>query len=325
MNWPSMKASQCGPTRRDLLKLALLGAPMLLARCQETPLTVPAEILDGRLHTRIDADSSTTAVRATTKSPEPLGLSRGRDGFYYVPARSKGSARVPLVLYMHGATGTGARGIQRLLPHADATGSIIVAPDSREQTWGIVLGDEGPDMAFIDAALEKVFAAYPIDKARIGVAGFSDGASAALSLGLVNGDLFTGIAAFSAGFSASPHRPTAARGFSSPTARMIRSSPSPAAAGESRENCAPPATRSITANSTETTRFPTTFATPVSSRCSRDQRNRPHAISAIAAARRISAHSDKVGASNGLNVAGAPPKNCPRISPCGKSAEWTFT
>jgi hypothetical protein len=40
----------------------------------------------------------------------------------------------------------------------------------------------------------------PIDRARLAAGGFSDGASYAISLGLVNGDLFTHVAAFSPGF-----------------------------------------------------------------------------------------------------------------------------
>ena len=39
-----------------------------------------------------------------------------------------------------------------------------------------------------------------IDPARVGIAGFSDGASYGLAVGLSNGDLFTRVAALSAGF-----------------------------------------------------------------------------------------------------------------------------
>jgi predicted esterase len=39
-----------------------------------------------------------------------------------------------------------------------------------------------------------------VDPARLGVGGFSDGASYGASLGLINGDLFTRVVAFSPGF-----------------------------------------------------------------------------------------------------------------------------
>ena len=57
--------------------------------------------------------------------------------------------------------------------------TILIAPDSRAQTWGVVLGDEAEDTAFLDSALEKIFESYAIDPHRIGISGFSDGASAA--------------------------------------------------------------------------------------------------------------------------------------------------
>jgi phospholipase/carboxylesterase len=71
--------------------------------------------------------------------------------------------------------------------------------DSRASTWDAVLGGFGPDAAFIDAALARVFTRYAVDPARIAVEGFSDGASYAIGLGLTNGDLFTHAIAFSPG------------------------------------------------------------------------------------------------------------------------------
>ena len=62
----------------------------------------------------------------------------------------------------------------------------------------------GPDVAYMDQALHHVFERYSIDPGRIGLAGFSDGASYALSLGVANGDLFTHIMAFSPGFMRPP-------------------------------------------------------------------------------------------------------------------------
>ncbi len=57
-----------------------------------------------------------------------------------------------------------------------------------------------PMLTFI--ALDKVFRLHAVDPERIAVAGFSDGASYALSIGLINGALFKDILAFSPGFMA---------------------------------------------------------------------------------------------------------------------------
>lgn len=166
---------------------------MLLSRCtRESPRLLPDE---GRLHARPDLFEG--ATQKPTPQPQRLGLATGRDGSFYVP-RVDGAA--PLLLFLHGATGSGARAIEHLLEHADRTGTIVVAPDSRLHTWGFDAEEEPRDLAFIDDALEQIFTTCRVDPRRIGIAGFSDGASAALSWGLVNGDFFTAIAAFSPGF-----------------------------------------------------------------------------------------------------------------------------
>ena len=76
----------------------------------------------------------------------------------------------------------------------------MLAPDSRESTWDAIGGRFGADVHFINRALEQVFETVAVDPERIAVGGFSDGATYALSLGLINGDLFTRVLAFSPGF-----------------------------------------------------------------------------------------------------------------------------
>ena len=128
----------------------------------------------------------------------PLGLAKDRDGRVYVPPQTR--AAYPLMLLLHGAHGAGERIAHRLQPLADEFGFIIVAPDSRGITWDATRGSLGADVEFIDRALRDVFARYPVDPERIAVAGFSDGASYALSLGAINGGLFRHVIAFSPGF-----------------------------------------------------------------------------------------------------------------------------
>ena len=83
---------------------------------------------------------------------------------------------------------------------------MLLGPESRGRTWDRTEGDFGPDVAFIDATLRYTFERCVVDPARIALAGFSDGASYALSLGPSNGDLFTHLIAWSPGFS-SPDDP----------------------------------------------------------------------------------------------------------------------
>ncbi len=136
-----------------------------------------------------------------------LGLAAGRDGLIYVPRRARDRAPSPLVVALHGAGGSAKGALALLRNLADDGRLILVAPESRGRTWDVLMGGFGPDVAFIDEALDRVFARSTIDRRHLAVGGFSDGASYALSLGLTNGDLFTHVIAFSPGFAApgAPH------------------------------------------------------------------------------------------------------------------------
>jgi phospholipase/carboxylesterase len=77
---------------------------------------------------------------------------------------------------------------------------VIAAPDSRDVTWRMGARGAGHDAWFIDRMLTMIGDRVALDPGRITAAGFSDGASYSLLLGLTNGDLFSRIIAFSPGF-----------------------------------------------------------------------------------------------------------------------------
>lgn len=130
----------------------------------------------------------------------PLGLRADRDALLYIPETAAKFERAPLVVSLHGATRNADRGIELFRPLADEHGFLLLAPASERQTWDAIGGEYGPDPAFIDRALARSFTLRRIDPARIAMAGFSDGASYSLSLGLANGDLFRAVFGFSPGF-----------------------------------------------------------------------------------------------------------------------------
>jgi poly(3-hydroxybutyrate) depolymerase len=130
----------------------------------------------------------------------PLGLAATRDALLYVPPGYDTERPAPLMLMLHGAGGTADGGFAPVLPLADAANMVVLSPASRGRTWDVILGGYGPDVQFIDEALAQTFRQVAVDPARIAIAGFSDGASYALSLGLTNGDLFSHIIAFAPGF-----------------------------------------------------------------------------------------------------------------------------
>jgi phospholipase/carboxylesterase len=156
----------------------------------------------GRLHAR----STRTPAKPIEPGGHGLGLGGDRDGLLYVPRNLSGPA--PLLVLLHGASGS-ARGITGRIDAfalADRVKAVVLAPDSRDRTWDVIRGDFGPDAGFMESALRHTFARVAIDPRRIAIGGFSDGATYGLSLGLVNGDLFTHVLAFSPGFVVAPAR-----------------------------------------------------------------------------------------------------------------------
>jgi phospholipase/carboxylesterase len=125
---------------------------------------------------------------------------RSRGGILYVPERYTPSSPAPLMVALHGANGQ-ANTWSRLYGTCEEHGIVLLAPDSRGRSWDRVVSDFGPDVGFIDACLRYTFERCAIDPTRMALAGFSDGASYALSLGPSNGDLFTHLIAWSPGFS----------------------------------------------------------------------------------------------------------------------------
>src|SRR5207248_2137403 len=125
----------------------------------------------------------------------------------------RSAVAAPLVLLLHGA-GAAARDIMpSLTALADKYGLLVLAPDSRRSTWDLILSGYGADVAFINQALKRVFSRFRVDPEHMAIAGFSDGASYALSLGIANGGLFTSVIAFSPGFAAEQKRSGAPRIF----------------------------------------------------------------------------------------------------------------
>jgi phospholipase/carboxylesterase len=203
-------------SRRSFLRLAggATGAASvgLLAACKGVTTTAGATGETSAAQQEAGSAASRGRLLARPAPPpdataptglRPLGLASGRDGLLYVPEGYGTAGDAPLALMLHGAGGNARSGISHFLDLADEAGVILLAPESRGRTWDVLVGGYGPDVEFIDRALEQTFDRLAVDAEHLAVEGFSDGASYALSLGLTNGDLFTHVIAFSPGF-ASP-------------------------------------------------------------------------------------------------------------------------
>lgn len=154
--------------------------------------------VDGDAIGRFTARPPVAAAGDLEPGLHPLGLSDSeRDGLLYVP---DADGPRPVMLTLHGATMQAKWMARPLVAAADDAGVILVIPDSRRQTWDVLMGGYGPDVEFCNAALEYAFAHCNVDPSNVSVGGVSDGASYALSLGVMNGDLFGAIVAWSPGF-----------------------------------------------------------------------------------------------------------------------------
>jgi phospholipase/carboxylesterase len=203
-------------SRRNFLKLtgrvAATAFASLLAACrgERTTAGTAGETPEGQQEAGRLANRGRLLARPTPPSSHtraltglrPLGLSSERDGLIYVPTGYQPTEEAPLALMLHGAGGDARSSISPFLDLADEAGLVLLAPESRGRTWDVLVGGYGPDVEFIDRALEQTFDRLAVDAKKLAVEGFSDGASYALSIGLTNGDLFTHVLAFSPGFAA---------------------------------------------------------------------------------------------------------------------------
>ena len=141
-----------------------------------------------------------------------LGLGRAiyrgllRDGTLVVPNRAASDRPVPLLVLLHGGGGQ-ARDFNFMFPLADEFGVALLTLDARHNTWDGVDSPFGPDVLFIDAALRHTFERLAIDPTRVALGGLSDGGMYALTVGMINGDLFTHLIAVAPGYILAPAPP----------------------------------------------------------------------------------------------------------------------
>jgi len=181
-------------SRREFLALSAAGAAAACGGGSSSP-AAPSTTVTGRLSARPQATLTTLPPGAFL-----LGRDAGRDdGIIYVPHGVDPAQTLPFAVMMHGGGGTSLR-MEFTIPLAEEYQVVLLLPNSRKLIWDAVVGTFGADATFLDSALAQVFSGCAIDPARVTLGGLSDGATYALALGLLNGDLFTRIVAFSPGF-----------------------------------------------------------------------------------------------------------------------------
>ncbi len=165
---------------------------------------------DGRLTSRPVERPPHASTPGAARDPAPP--SPARPGLHRLPGTGRSTPLLlvppappgprPLLVFFHGAGGRGEHALGFVESVATQRGVLVLLPTSAGSTWDLLRGGMGPDAGALDDALGAVFAAH--DVGPVAVAGFSDGGSYALSIGLANGDLVGAVLAFSPGFAAPP-------------------------------------------------------------------------------------------------------------------------
>ena len=116
-----------------------------------------------------------------------------RGGFcLYVPETYDGDEPWPLVVALHGGSGSGRDFIWAWLREARGRRFLLLAPTARGPTWSMI----GPDVdaAAIRSMIEFVSRRWRVDRGRVLLTGLSDGATYGLMLALGGGVSCTGVA-----------------------------------------------------------------------------------------------------------------------------------
>jgi phospholipase/carboxylesterase len=180
-------------TRRDAL-LTLGSGLALLSGCGADNVSAP-RVGDARLKARPSTPTETPPVGL-----ERIPITVGVDGLVYFPASYKPTTPAPGAFLLHGAGQDASELMAPVSTYAESRGLVLASVTSSQATWDAIYGGFGPDVQAIDAALNWLFARCAVDTKRLGVMGFSDGATYAIALTRANGDLFKRVNVYSPGY-----------------------------------------------------------------------------------------------------------------------------
>jgi poly(3-hydroxybutyrate) depolymerase len=158
----------------------------------------------------------TLMARGVSAQDVPYGQTRlgisddDRDGTLYVPKSYKAGTPMPMVIMLHGFSGWGDNQ-RRLFALAEELGFIVLAPESRDITWGKEVPGFDQDVKYLGAAFRHVGSLVHIDFDHVALGGQSDGAGYALTMGLAYGDTFNHLIVLAGGGLIEPLRRKASR------------------------------------------------------------------------------------------------------------------
>ena len=149
-------------------------------------------------------------IRAEPRRPDPgrastdgglVTISNGQtQGYLLLPDVVDPERSYPLLTVLHGA---GRQDELLVRAYRDEPGrrqAVFFVPRSTSPTWDLIIGEDRPDLDFLEHAYAEIHRRVPVDQARQALIGYSDGASYALAIGLSNPRLFSAVMGWAAGF-----------------------------------------------------------------------------------------------------------------------------
>jgi phospholipase/carboxylesterase len=122
-----------------------------------------------------------------------------RGGYWlYIPEYYEPARKWPLVMALHGGSGTGRLFLWSWLRDVRSRGAILVAPTSVGNTWALI-GDD-PDTPNLARILDSIRSGWNVDPARLLLTGMSDGGTFTYVTALKAESPFTHLAPVSAAF-----------------------------------------------------------------------------------------------------------------------------
>ena len=110
----------------------------------------------------------------------------------YVPDDYAPERDWPLIVALHGASGSGREYVWTWQRLAAEHGYLVLAPKSTGITWSVL--QPHIDIASVTGAIERVLAAYRVDRKRVLLTGLSDGATFSYLLAFLAPEYFAGVA-----------------------------------------------------------------------------------------------------------------------------------
>lgn len=133
--------------------------------------------------------------------PGPITISNGATHAHLLlPARIDPARAYPLVTVLHGAGRQDELLARAYRDEPARRDALFLIPRSTEPTWDLLIGEERPDLDFLEHAYAEIYRRVRVDHERQALIGYSDGASYALAIGLSNPRLFAAVMGWAAGF-----------------------------------------------------------------------------------------------------------------------------